>query len=536
MQMKTECVRKRLSAITVLMGVIAPAALLPLTVDAQIASTRAEDNKDTLIYLHSIEPSTLYQWWTQSEYPRRQILDGLVFADSNGKLHPWLATSWKQNGTVWTLTLRKGVVFSDGTPFNAATVVRNFDFWIKISTSVPDSFFKSARAIDDYTVEIHTTVPQPWLPQLLTAAAFGINSTPSLDRPFKEISENPIGSGPFILKEWKRGEEIVLVRNDKYEWGPESTHGGPAYLKEIDWKFVPDANARWIALEHGQADLIYDPPSTRWKEANDKYLVSRRIAPGRGQALSFNTGAGPFVDERVRQAFAYASNRKAIVQAVFRGSVPFEGNGAYSPTTPDYVDLDNRYPLDRDKAVKLLEAAGWTTVNGDGYRVKDGKVLEVSFPYSPLAVNAEGATALQALQAEEKKVGFKVDLHALTPTDIAAGRYTGANEYDLYIGYWTWYAPSVLSITYRPASKDAPNGHNRVRSTDWGLENAIIAAHEDPDPKSRFAKLAVIQDHISDDALAIGFYSSTYTLVGQKYVKGLIHNVLGPIFYEVRKD
>lgn len=510
----------------------------PLAASAsQNTPSGGSGGNDALIYLHSIEPATFYQWWTQSEYPRRQFLDSLVFLDGEGKLHPWLAKTWEQNGTVWKLTLRDDVVFSDGTPFNAANVVKNFDFWLNISTSVPDSFFKEAKAIDDHTVEIHTTIPQPWLPNLLSSPAFGINSTPSLERPFKEIGERPIGSGPFVLDQWKRGEEIVLVRNDNYKWGPESTHGGPAHLKEVRWKFVPDANARWIALEQGEADLIYDPPSTKWQEANDKHAASRRIAPGRNQTISFNTEFGPFVDKRVRQAFAYASNRQAIVESLFRGAVPFEGNGAYSQTTPDYVDLNDRYPLDREKAVALLEEAGWTTLNGDGYRVdKDGKVLEVTFPYSITTLNPEGATALQALQAEVKKVGFKLDLIALTPTDVAAGRYTGADEYDLHIGYWTWYAPTVLSINFRPAAEGKPNGHNRVRSRDQALQDAIIAAHEETDEKARHDKLVAIQNHISDEALAIGFFASTYTVVGRKDLDGLIHNIFGPIFYELRKN
>lgn len=509
------------------------AANLPAAAQENAAGKKADD---TLVYLHSVEPATFYQWWTQSEYPRRQLLDSLIFLDGEGNLHPWLAESWAQNGKVWTLKLRDGVTFSDGTPFNAETVVKNFNFWLGISTSVPDSFFKEARAIDDRTVEIHTTIPQPWLPNLLSSPAFGINSTPSLDRPIKDIGENPIGSGPFVLGEWKRGEEIVLVRNDKYQWGPQSTNGGPAHLKEIRWKFVPDGNARWVALEQGEADLIYDPPSSKWSEANGKYAVSRRIAPGRNLAISFNTEAGHFTDKRVRQAFAYASNRQAIVESLFRGSVPFEGNGALAQTTPNYIDLNDRYPLDREKAVALLEEAGWTTVNSDGYREKDGKVLEVVFPYSVTTLNPDGATALQALQAEVKKVGFKLDLVALTPTDVAAGRYTGKDEYNLHIGYWTWYAPTVLSINFRPAAEGKPNGHNRVRSTDQALQDAIIAAHEETDEAARQAKLAAIQNHISDETLAIGFFASTYTLVGKNEQKGLIHNIFGPIFYEFRKS
>lgn len=536
-------------------GAVAALALAALgQADAQAASAR--DEKDTLIYLHSIEPKTLYQWWTQSEYPRRQLQDSLVFLDGEGNLKPWLAKSWKQDGTVWTFNLRDDVVFTDGTKLDADTVVKNVGFWLKISTSVPDSFFKEAKAVDEHTVEIHTTIPQPWLAHLLSSSGFGLNSAPSLARDLKEIGENPIGSGAYKLKDWKRGEEIVLERNDAYKWGPVAGSPGPANLKTIRWKFVPDANARWLALEKGEADLIYDPPSVKWKEAKEKYLTSTRFAPGRAQSLSLNTEFGPFTDKRVRQAFAYAGNRQKIVETLFRGTALFEGNGALTQTTPEYINLDGAYPYDPQKAVKLLEEAGYTTVNAEGYRVNaDGKVLQVEFPVYPTIVSPEGYAALQALQAEVKKVGFKLNLIALTPTDLAAGRYTKPDEYHVYLGYWTWYAPTVLSINFRPGdgsatgtifgrqnlnqiltNGSAPNPHNRVRSRDWKLQEAILDAHNEPDPEARHAKLAAIQQQISDEALALGFYTSSYNLVGQKYLSGLVHNLFGPIFYDLKKN
>ncbi|MGC4242843.1 MAG: ABC transporter substrate-binding protein [Herbaspirillum sp.] len=522
-----------------------------------IADSPAQKQTDTLIYLHAIEPASLFQWWTQATYPKREILDSLVYLDEKGKLHPWLATRWSQKGTVWTFKLREDVTFIDGSRLDAATVAKNFDFWKKLSTSVPDSYFKEAKVVDQYTVEFHTTHPQPYLADMLSSALFGINSAPSLDRDLKELGEKPIGSGPFYLKEWKHGEEIVFERNDNYRWGPEGTHGGPAYLKTVHWKFVPDANTRWLALEKGEADVIYDPPAVKWKDALSRYTVSQQLAPGRNVALSFNIEAGPFTDKRVRQAFAYASNRQKIVESVFRGAVPYEGNGAYSKTTQDYVNLDDQYAYNPEKAVALLKQAGYDTVNADGYRVnKEGKLLQVVLPLYPNLTNADGLIAAQALQAEVKKVGIKLDTPLLTKTELAAGRYTKADEYDLYQGYWTLYAPTVLSINYRPAGKNTatstiyarqqinkyateegePNPHNRVRLRDWKLQEAIIAAHGEATPAARKAKFVALQKQISDEALAIGFYASAYNVVQQKYLQGLLHNNDAPWFYEVKKN
>lgn len=536
---------------------LAAVALVALGGSAAWAQGSASKQTDTLVYLHSIEPKSLFQWWTQAAYPKRQVLDSLVYLDGDLKLHPWLATSWSQNGTVWTFRLRDDVVFTDGSQLDAATVAKNFDFWKKLTTSVPDSFFKEAKVVDTHTVEFHTAVPQPYLAALLTSASFGISSGPSLDRDLKELGEKPIGSGPFFLKEWKHGEEIVFERNDSYRWGPAGTHGGPAHLKTVRWKFVPDGNARWLALEKGEADAIYDPPSVKWKQAQARYGISQQLAPGRAQALSFNVEAGIFTDQRVRQAFAYASNRQQIVNTVFRGAVPYEGNGTLSRTTQDYLNLDNAYPHDTEKAIALLKQAGYDKLNAEGYRVnKDGKVLKAVLPLYPTIVNAEGVIAAQALQAEVKKVGFQLDTPLLTQTELAAGRYTKADEYDIYQGYWTWYAPTVLSINFRPAGENTatgtiygrqqinqyatdkgnPNVHNRVRSRDQQLQDAIVAAHGEANPAARKAKFARIQQQISDQALAVGFYASAYNIVQQKYLKGLLHNTDAPWFYETRKD
>jgi len=522
-----------------------------------LADTPAQKQSDTLVYLHSFEPASLLQWWTQATYPKREVLDSLVYLDDKNRLHPWLAKSWSQKGTVWTFKLRDDVVFTDGSRLDAATVVKNFDFWKKLTTSVSDAFFKEARAVDAHTVEFHTTHVQPYVAAMLSSAVFGINSAPSLDRDLKELGEKPIGSGPFYIKEWKHGEEIVFERNDNYRWGPEGTHGGPAYLKTVRWKFVPDANTRWLALEKGEADVIYDPPAVKWKDAQARYVISQQWAPGRNVALSFNVEAGPFTDKRVRQAFAYASNRKKIVDSVFRGAVPFEGNGAYSRSTQDYVNLDDQYAYNPGKAIALLQQAGYGTVNADGYRVnQEGKVLKIVLPLYPNLNNAESLIAAQALQAEVKKVGIKLDTPLLTQTELAAGRYTKADEYDLYQGYWSIYAPTVLSINFRPAGKNTstatiygrqqinrftsddgqPNPHNRVRLRDWALQDAIIAAHETSDPAARKARFVALQQKISDDALAIGFYASVYNVVQQKYLQGLLHSSDAPWFYEIRKN
>ena len=98
------------------------------------------------------------------------------------------------------------------------------------------------------------------------------------------------------------------------------------------------------------------------------------MTPGRPQQLSFNTQLGPFTDEKVRQAFAYSLDREQIVDTIGQGVIPFEGNGGVSQTTPGYSQkAADWYSYDPDKANELLDEAGWTELDDDGIRTKDGE-------------------------------------------------------------------------------------------------------------------------------------------------------------------
>ena len=162
-------------------------------------------------------------------------------------------------------------------------------------------------------------------------------------------------------------------------------------------------------------------PSVQWKNAERQFQTLTFVATGRPQGLSFNVGRGPFTDQRVRQAFIYAIDRKRIVAAVLKGTAPYEGNGSLSRATPLYHDVDADYPYDVAKANKLLDEAGWTGRDANGYRGKDGKTLNARLPLMQAIIDAEGAIALQAIQDQVKRVGIKVDLIPLTQTQGFAG-------------------------------------------------------------------------------------------------------------------
>lgn len=378
---------------------------LPFSVSAQTVPPHYSDG--TLFYLHEQEPPCLWGGWVQQAYLSRQVFDYLVSYD-NGKIRPWLAASWSESADRKTITfhLRHDVKFTDGDLFNADAVIANYPAWQKGIGWHGFTYMTGFTKVDDYTVALHLSEPNPEIYNVLANGHYGFQSPDSLAHNSSEQKcLRPVGTGPWKVARWVRGDGISFVRNDDYRWAPPNAHhNGPAYLKHLEWKFVPDATTRWGALVSGGADVIYQPPSAQWQALQHHYQTLSYVATGRPQAFSFNVQRGPFTDQRVRQAFAYALDRKQIVKTVFKGAVPYEGNGSLSKSTPLYLNVDDRYSLNIAKANQLLDAAGWTGRDAAGYRTKDGKTLDARLPFIQAIIDQEGALMLQAAHVRVRQI------------------------------------------------------------------------------------------------------------------------------------
>jgi peptide/nickel transport system substrate-binding protein len=402
-----------------------------------------------------------------------------------------------------------------------------------------DGYYDHSTAVDDRTLEIHLAKPYPRLAENLAQGYSGIQSEKALEtRTAEQNCEQPIGSGAFVVDHWDRGEQIVLKRNENYTSPPANAkHTGPAYVDEIDWKFIADATTRVASLRSGETDAIYDVPAIDYAGLGaDGYTELKYVTGGRPQQLSFNTQQGPFTDENVRKAFAYSLDRKSLVETIGQGVIPYEGNGSVSQSTPGYSQAAARtYSLDLATANRLLDAAGWTGRDADGTRTKDGERLSVVLPYnSGTIVNADGASILQGVQEQAKATGFAVDLVTVPPSGFFSGLYTKADERDIAAGYWTAVTAGILWINWRPVSADWPNGNNAAFTTDTFLGDLIDRANQTADVDAQNALYEQAQEYIADHALSIGLYDRLSTLavtpslqdVWQENAQG------GPVFYD----
>jgi peptide/nickel transport system substrate-binding protein len=479
----------------------------------------------TIVYGHEQEPPCLYGGWVQQAYLDRNILDSLVTEDSDGSIKPWLATAWtiSDDRLTYTFALKPDVKFTDGTALDAQAVADNFAYWEKGGNSTSqvsiDPYFKAAKAVDATHVQV--TLNKPYLPLLtmLSQAYFGIQSPTALKRSEKENCEDPIGSGAFTVKQWKHGQEVILVKNPNYtSWPATAKHQGPAVVDEVDWKFLLDPVERYSSLATGETNVIYDVPTVDWKDAQSRYDVQQYITPGKPPSIYLNTSQGVFTDKLVRQAFAYGADRKSAVQAGFHGVIPYEGNPSVSQATPGYdAAVASAYGFDQSKANALLDQAGWTGRNTAGYRTKDGKELTVKLPYpAGSVVTSEGATVLQILQQQWKQVGFDVQLIPETQAETFAGKYNAPDSYDAQPWYWTSPSAAILWIVWRPSTKASPNYSNSSFYNNDQLSALIQQGNSAATPAEANRYYGQAQQIIQDEAAAVGLYTQTTSIAVAK--------------------
>ena len=479
----------------------------------------------TIVYGHEQEPPCLYGGWLQQAYIDRNILDSLVTETYSGAIEPWLATSWtvSGNGLIYTFHLKPGVKFTDGTPLNAAAVAYNINYWQNGGNSTAqvsmDPYYKSAKALGATTVQV--TLNQPYLPLLtmLSQAYFGIQSPASLKRSQEAQCDDPIGSGAFYVKQWVHGQEVILLRNPDYtSWPATALHKGPAIVNEVIWKFLSDPVERYESLVTGETNVIYDVPTVDWQNAKANFQVTQYITPGKPVSIYLNTSEGIFTDVRVRQAFAYGADREADVEAAFHGVIPYEGNPSVSRATPGYdAAIADAYPYDPAKANQLLNEAGWTGRDAAGYRTKDGKELDVRFPYpSGSVITSEGTSLLEILQQQWKQVGFNVQLIPETQAQTFAGDYSTPNSYDAQPWYWTSPSAAILWIVWRPSTKSDPNYSNSSFYNNNTLSTIIQDGNTAATTASADQYYAQAQAIIQDQAAAVGLYDQTMSIAVAK--------------------
>ena len=468
---------------------------------------------------------------------QRAVLDSLVFQEDDGTFAPWLATEWavSDDSTEYTFTLRDDVTFHDGEPFDAAAVKANFDRIVDPETASAQAasmlgadFYEGTEVVDDHTVTVRFS--QPYAPFLQAASTpqLGFYSPAVLaDSADKLKAGGPgitVGTGPFELTEYTPDQELVYTRNDDYAWGP---HGekAPAF-ETLRVEIQPEASVRAGVVESGESDLASNIPPNLAKDLGDGVTVDSIEYPGLPYSLYLNEKYGVFSDEKVRQAFARGIDIDAAVEEIFFGQFP-RAWSVLGSTTPGYdAALEGTWAFDPDAANALLDEAGWTERDDEGYRTKDGTRLSVRWiAWTP--VPDDRAALANAIQSDLKDIGFEVVREVLEPG--AYNEQYGPKTFDLTDWGFSGVDPDLLR-----SHLHTDGFQNASQVSDPELDTLLDTAVATSDQDERNTLYTQLQEWNAEYTAIVPLYSpSAITAVGER-LNGLDYDLYGrPLFYDV---
>ncbi|MBM4465384.1 MAG: ABC transporter substrate-binding protein [Chloroflexi bacterium] len=467
--------------------------------------------------------------------PLTSVYDTLVWQDLDGEFVPGLAESWEvsDDGLTYTFHLRRNVRFHDGTPFNAQAVKFNLDRVVDPQTKSQKAVFMlgpydHAEVVDDYTIKVYLQEPSAPLLDSLSQVYLGMASPAAVEKWGLDYQMHQVGTGPFMFKEYIPKDHLTLVRNPDYNWAPTIFgHQGPAYLEEIEFRFFVEPATRSLALESGEAHVMGEiPPQDAQRLSQDPDFQLIPVAlPGTPLMLFVNTARPPTDDLKVRQALIYATDREAIVAAIFKNLSPV----AYGPLTAVTLGYDENvvglYDHDPELAKDLLQQAGWVDANGDGVLEKDGQPLRVEAYLMSWGFMPEVA---QLLQAQFKAVGVEMQSQVVAyPAALEAAR---EGKHNLIPFSLSSSDPDILRTFFH-----SEGGFNWAKVRDPRLDELLEEGARTLDLEKRKALYAEAQRIIMAEALIIPIRDYVNLNAAQGQVKGLRYDLRGwfPWLYDV---
>ena len=536
---------------------------LPLLSAAAVAlllagcSTAAPTNSEpvsggTLVYASGDGEPTCLDPHVGGNYPQAlvatQYLESLVSKNKDGEIIPWLATSWKEadDGLSWVFTLRDDVTFTDDTPLTWEAVAANIAHLQDPATASSTGYLALQKVtgvekVDEHSAKVLLSAPDSALLDSLSQPWLAIESPTALKRSQEVNCESPVGTGPFEVTAWDRQQSITLERNKDYDSPPaDAGHKGPAYLKKIVWRFLPDSASRYAALRAGTVDVIdnVQPDTIVAAEKDDTIDHLDAPRPGASNRIELNSGKAPFDDERVREAFIRSADVDDAVKSLFFGTAKRSYSALSSVEKLGYSDK-SLFDYDQKAAATLLDEAGWTEKDAEGYRVKDGTRLELDFPVSTNQSIPAEQSLFEQIQATAKQAGFKVDLH---PLDLSS--WYGAlakNDYNLVSAPYTKVGPDVLRILYHSdGTIPAPSGYfaNLAQLKDPKLDALLVQASETSDQDERAALYKQAQQIVLEGYYILPLYDQQNHFLYRADVKGIraLPTVSTPTFYDAWLD
>lgn len=372
------------------------------------------------------------------------IYDKLIEWGLDGNFYPGLAESWtvSEDGLTWTMQLKKGVKFHDGTPFNAEVV----KWFLKEMETGPSGYM--VGAIDNveitgpHSVIIHMKHPDP---NMLFNYSQTFMAVPSMEAYIKYGEDfgtkHVVGSGPYKFESWSPGNELVLVKNPDYTWGPgHIKNKGPAKIDKVVYKDTKEESTRFLELKTGKMDVVFSVPTMFIdKIEKDKNLGIVRLPGDSLYHMIMNTQSPPLDNVLVRKGIALAVDQESITRNVFAGAGKPAHTYLIDSLPASKVDPKDEIRYNPEGAKAALDEAGWKP-GPDGVRVdKDGNRLKLKM----LAKNESSyRRSAEVIQAQLAAVGIETEINLMDPSSIRA--YFKKGEHQLAVRSYEWENADIL--------------------------------------------------------------------------------------------
>lgn len=475
------------------------------------------------------------------------IINGLVKYDKDLTLIGDLAQSWdiSKDGLTITFHLKKGVKWTDGVEFTADDVMFGYKTIVDEKTPTPYSEdfkqIKKAEVLDKYTLKV--IYEKPFAPALTTwgnVVVLPKHLLEGKDITKSELGRNPIGMGPFKFVKWTTGQEVELESNHDY-------FEGRPYIDRYVYRVIPDPATMFLELQAGGIDLMGLTPIQYTKQTTTSYFAEnfkkyRYPAPvytymGFNQCLRWDKKLAKclerhpwFSDKRVRQAMAYAIDKKEIVDGVLLG-LGNPATGPYVPNTWAYNPNVKKYEYDPEKAKGLLAEAGWRDTNGDGILDKDGRPFE--FTILTNQGNTVRINTATIIQWRLKQIGINVNVRILEWSTFI-NEFIDKRRFEAVILGWSLgLDPDQYDIWH--SSKTKEKEFNFVSFNSPEVDELLEKGRRTFDVEERKKAYFRIQEILADEVPYVFLYVPDATPIVHARFKGIDPAPLIGMGYNIHK-
>jgi ABC-type transport system substrate-binding protein len=462
--------------------------------------TTAPAQGGTLRVVHPTAPTTLDPAAGNSGFDHIYLypmFDTLVnWTEETLEAIPGLATSWEYpDPQTLVFTLNEGVTFHDGTPFNAEAVKANIErskTWEKSNIKGDLATIDTVEVVSEYVVQLNLNSADSALPLILSDRAGMMVSPTAWEADPDGFGSKPVGTGPFIFREFRTGELVAMDRWADY-WGQ------PANLDAIEFSIIIDRDTGINAVVSGEQDFTFNIPPNQLPRVQAQQNLVVDLSPGLFHYQFYvNLGRPPFDDVRVREAMAIAIDRDGFVAATQEGTGEVAWGALPSSHWAYAKALEPTFAYDPERAKQLLAEAGYA----------NGLTIEVvSWTDDPSVRRAE------VLQAQFAAVGITMNV-VTTEVPQATASFFNDKRYDAYLAAWT--GRPDPSLTY--ALVFSKNGYFNTAGVETpGLEDAIAASRSVADQTERAKAFLEAERIVSENVLYIPVaYPPDFSLYSNK--------------------